>query len=157
MQSSADIAINPIEISDILDLLPLEREFYDEGNNHDGSINYDEDVVVARIHYYVESPDRMALKATVDGEIIGYFYSLQTQLEMSSTPIGWESLFFITKKARGTQAIYRLFDTFFDWCRSRGIKHAWCVISHSENDSGAYAVCEKMQMKERGKVFERVL
>lgn len=157
MRSSVEVTIEKITKDDMLDLLPLEQEFYAEGDNHNGSINYDENVVESRILSYIESPDHVAFKAVIDGEIVGYFYAFQTQLEMSSTPIGWESLFFVTKKARGTKAIYELFEAFFDWCKSRNIKHVWCVVSHSKNDSGAYAVCEKMQMKERGKVFERVL
>lgn len=157
MKSSDSYQILSIEYSDYIELVQMYRDFHAESYARD-LINFDADMTIRFLDNMVEHPDRnFAVKCTNKNKIVGFYMGSLSTMDFSSTLIGFERGFYVRKDSRGTRAAALLKQSYFNWLMERGVKPAIATIFHSEDNNSTYQFCEKMGMREVGRVFERVL
>lgn len=132
------------------------RASYEESRWKD-VVNFDPDVVLNNLYEAIEDPlNNFAMKCMSGAKIVGFYVGRIINLDFSSTPIGSERTFYVVPESRGSRAAPLLQKTFYAWLKTRGatIPRIMSVIHHSADNSKTYRFCEKMGLKEIGRVFE---
>jgi GNAT superfamily N-acetyltransferase len=98
-----------------------------------------------------------AMKATLNGKIIGFHFGQKGEMTFSDASIGVERGLYVVPESRGTRAFFLMVEAFYKWCDERGLIGPDYIINHSKDNNRAYAACEKMGMVDRGRIYERVV
>lgn len=138
-------------------MIKLYRDFHAESHGKD-LINFDADATIQFLDEMIENPnENFAVVCKLGDDIIGFYMGSLNTMSFSTTPIGFERGFYVRKESRGSRAPEMLKQAFFDWLEKLGVKPAIATIYHSDNNEQTYQFCEKMGMREVGRVFERIL
>lgn len=149
-------SITPVTYADYIPMLKLYREFYEESHGKD-IINFDADKTIEFLDELQDNPIHFSVKCELDDKVIGFFAGSISSMAFSSTPIGFERGFFVSKEYRGTRAATLLCDAWDAWAKAKGAVVTVDVIFHSEDNESTYSFMEKRGKRAVGKVFERIL
>lgn len=109
------VKIRLVKYEEIKQLAEMGKMMHAEGLF--SKFDYDEEKVVIMLSQYVTDDDRLALVATKDDEIIGWFLASLSFHYFGTTKLAIEQCMYIHPLHRGAEVASRFMDKFEHWAR----------------------------------------
>lgn len=149
------IKVRMIEYADIETMAKLGKLMHSEGvfSNSD----YDEDKVIKMLTDYYGDGEKLALVATKDDEIVGWFLASLSAHYFGTTKLAIEQCMYIHPLHRGTSAASRFMKKFEHWARYMEAEIMLFMPCNSGIDHRWDKFAEKYGYSQTGYIFQRNL